>query len=100
MGVQISAAILIVTNTWNIVMGVFDMAQAWWPGRTGIINSNALPFDISSVMTDTEPRLMEMNLDFQDCGSRSLFNRHYHVALYICIFIVIYGSIIEIYLVT
>ena len=31
-----AAAILIVTNTWNIVMGVFDMAQA-----AGIINSDA-----------------------------------------------------------
>ena len=28
-----AAAILLVTNTWNLVMGVFDMAQAWWPRR-------------------------------------------------------------------
>ena len=28
-----AAAILLVTNTWNLVMGVFDMAKVWWPRR-------------------------------------------------------------------
>ena len=56
-----SAAILIVTNTWNIVMGIFDMAQSVVTQAAGIINSDA-SIDISSVMTDLEPRLMEMDL--------------------------------------
>ena len=56
-----AAAILIVTNTWNIVMGVFDMAQSVVAQAAGIINSDA-SIDISSVMTDLEPRLMEMDL--------------------------------------
>ena len=30
-----AAAILIVTNTWNIVMGVFDVARASWRRRRG-----------------------------------------------------------------
>ena len=56
-----AAAILIVTNTWNIVMGVFDMAQSVVAQAAGIIGSDA-SIDISSVMTDLEPRLMEMDL--------------------------------------
>ena len=35
-----AAAILIVTNTWNIVMGVFDMAQSVVAQAAGIINSD------------------------------------------------------------
>lgn len=64
-----AAAILIVTNTWNIVMGVFDMAQSVVAQAAGIINSDA-SIDISSVMTDLEPRLMEWIWDrCSDCGS-------------------------------
>ncbi len=47
-----AAAILIVTNTWNIVMGVFDMAQSVVAQAAGVINSDA-SIDISSVMTDS-----------------------------------------------
>ena len=36
-----AAAILIVTNTWNIVMGVFDMAQSVVAQAAGIINSDS-----------------------------------------------------------
>ena len=36
-----AAAILIVTNTWNIVMGVFDMAQSVVAQAAGIIGSDA-----------------------------------------------------------
>ena len=56
-----AAAILLVTNTWNIVMGVFDMAQSVVAQASGIISSDAA-IDISSVLTDMEPRLMEMDL--------------------------------------
>ena len=42
------------TNTWNIVMGVFDMAQSVVAQAAGIIGSDA-SIDISSVMTDLEP---------------------------------------------
>ena len=82
-----AAAILIVTNTWNIVMGVFDVAQA--------------SIDISTVMTDMETRLMEMDLGpLFGLWVQSLFIGITMWALYICIFIVIYGRMIEIYLVT
>ena len=52
-----AAAILLVTNTWNIVMGVFDMAQSVVAQAAGIIGSDA-SIDISSVLADMEPRLM------------------------------------------
>ena len=56
-----AAAILIVSNTWNIVMGVFDAAQSVVAQAAGIIGSDA-SIDISSVMTDMESRLMDMDL--------------------------------------
>ena len=55
-----AAAILLVTNTWNIVMGVFDMAQSVVSQASGIIGSDA-SIDISTVMGDMESRLMEMD---------------------------------------
>ena len=95
-----AAAILIVTNTWNIVMGIFDMAQSVVAQAAGIIGSDA-SIDISSVMTDLEPRLMEMDLGpLFGLWFQSLFIGITMWALYICIFIVIYGRMIEIYLVT
>ena len=41
-----AAAILIVTNTWNIVMGVFDMAQSVVAQAAGIINSDASIYNV------------------------------------------------------
>lgn len=79
-----AAAILIVTNTWNIVMGVFDMAQSVVAQAAGIINSDA-SIDISSVMTDLEPRLMEMDLGpLFGLWFQSLFIGITMWALYIC----------------
>ena len=95
-----AAAILIVTNTWNIVMGVFDAAQSVVTLAAGIIGSDA-SIDISTVMADMETRLMEMDLGpLFGLWVQSLFIGITMWALYICIFIVIYGRMIEIYLVT
>ena len=95
-----AAAILIVSNTWNIVMGVFDAAQSVVAQAAGIIGSDA-SIDISSVMTDMESRLMDMDLGpLFGLWFQSLFIGITMWALYICIFIVIYGRMIEIYLVT
>ena len=95
-----AAAILIVTNTWNIVMGVFDVAQSVVAQAAGIIGSDA-SIDISTVMADMETRLMEMDLGpLFGLWFQSLFIGITMWALYICIFIVIYGRMIEIYLVT
>ena len=92
-----AAAILIVSNTWNIVMGVFDAAQNVVAQAAGIIGSDA-SIDISSVMTDMESRLMDMDLGpLFGLWFQSLFIGITMWALYICIFIVIYGRMIEIY---
>lgn len=95
-----AAAILLVTNTWNLVMGVFDMAQSVVAQASGIIGSDA-SIVISAVMTDMESRLMDMDLGpLFGLWFQSLFIGITMWALYICIFIVIYGRMIEIYLVT
>lgn len=95
-----AAAVLIVTNTWNIVMGVFDMAQSVVSQASGIIDYNA-SVDISLVMADMETRLAEMELGpLLGLWVQSLFIGITMWALYICIFIVIYGRMIEIYVVT
>ena len=92
-----AAAILLVTNTWNLVMAVFDMAQSVVAQASGIIGSDA-SIDISAVMTDMESRLMDMDLGpLFGLWFQSLFIGITMWALYICIFIVIYGRMIEIY---
>lgn len=95
-----ACSILIVTNTWNIVMGVFDMAQSVVSRASGVIVGNTA-IDISSVVTDLHNRLMEMDIGpLFGLWFQSLFVGVTMWALTICIFIVIYGRMIEIYLVT
>ena len=54
-------AVLIVTNTWNIVMGVFDVAQHVVNQAAGVIIGDTA-MDISTLMGDIEARLMEMEI--------------------------------------
>ena len=93
-------AVMIVTNTWNIVMAVFDVAQSIVNQASGVIIGDAA-IDVASLMTDMEASLME-----QDVGP--LFGLWFQSSLMgiiawvlsICIFIVVYGRMIEIYMVT
>lgn len=95
-----AAAVLLVTNTWNIVMGVFDVAQGVVAQASGVIGTDAT-VDISTVMEDMEARLQEMELGpLLGLWVQSLLIGVTMWALTICIFIVIYGRMIEIYLVT
>ena len=95
-----ACAILIVTNTWNIVMGVFDVAQSLVNSASGVISSDA-SVDITSIITDLEARLMDMDIGpLFGLWFQSLFVGICTWALSICIMIVIYGRMIEIYLVT
>lgn len=94
------AAVLIVTNTWNIVMGVFDVAQHVVSQAAGvIIGETAL--DISTLLGDMEASLMEMDIGplFGLWFQSSLMGIIAWV-LSICIFIIVYGRMIEIYMVT
>lgn len=95
-----ACAVLIVTNTWNIVMGVFDVAQSVVNQASGVIVSD-VSINITDVIVDLEARLNEM-----DVGSLLGIWLQTSVvgltmwALTICIFIIAYGRMIEIYLVT
>ena len=95
-----AAAVLIVTNTWNIVMGVFDAAQSVVSSASGLIISDTR-IDIASVLTDLESRLQAMDIGpLFGLWFQSMFVGICTWAITICIFIVIYGRMIEIYLVT
>ena len=95
-----ACAVLIVTNTWNIVMGVFDVAQSVVNKAAGIIVSNT-SIDISSIMTNLEARLNAMDVGpLFGLWFQSFFVGITMWAMTICIFIIVYGRMIEIYLAT
>lgn len=91
---------LIVTNTWNIVMGVFDVAQHVVNQASGVIIGDTA-MNVSELMGDIEARLMDMEIG-------PLFGLWFQSsligiiawALSICIFIITYGRMIEIYMIT
>ena len=95
-----AAAVLIVTNTWTIVMGIFDAAQSVVSSAAGVIVGNT-NIDITTLMVDMEDRLMDMDIGpLFGLWFQSLFVGICTWAITICIFIVIYGRMIEVYLVT
>jgi len=95
-----ACAVIIVTNTWNIVMGVFDVGQSVVNSAAGIIRADT-SIDINSVVVNLEDRLMEMDIGpLFGLWFQSLFVGICTWALTICIFIITYGRMIEIYLVT
>ena len=93
-------AVLVLTHTWDIVMGIFDVAQNVVNRAAGVIISDT-SLNLTSVVANLETRLQEM-----DVGA--LFGLWFQSMLVgliswimtICIFIVVYGRMIEIYLVT
>ena len=95
-----ACAVLIVSNTWNIVIGVFEAAQSVIASASGVIVGNT-SINLMDHLTDLESRLMEMNV----WSLLGLWLQSFVVgitmwALTICIFIIVYGRMIEIYLVT
>ena len=95
-----ACAVLIVSNTWNIVMGVFEVAQNVVNSASGVVVGN-VNIDIASHFTDLEARLTEMDIG----PLLGLWLQSFIVGitmwfLTICIFIISYGRMIEIYLVT
>ena len=54
-----ACAVLIVTNTWTIVMGVFDAAQSVVSHASGVIIGDTA-IDISTVITDMEARHLRL----------------------------------------
>ena len=94
-----AVAVLIVTNTWNIVMGVFDLSQTIVNRASGVIVGNtAINFD--SLIPDLEAQLEAMDIGpLLGLWFQSLFVGICTWALSVCIFIICYGRMIEIYLV-
>lgn len=95
-----AAAVLLVANTWNIVMGVFDLTQSVVNQSAGVIIGNT-SIDITAVVTDLENRLSDMDIGgLLGLWFQSLFVGLTMNILSICIMLVVYGRLIEIYLVT
>ena len=93
-------AVLLVTNTWNIVMGVFDAAQSVVGSAAGVVISDT-HIDISAVLGNLDATLAAMELGpLFGLWFQSLFVGLTMSTLTVCIFVVIYGRMIEIYLVT
>lgn len=94
------AAVLIVTNTWNIVMAIFDMTQQVVNSSAGVIIGNT-SVDINSLVGDLQTSLEAMSLGgLIGLWFQSLFVGLTMNILSICIMLVVYGRMIEIYLVT
>ncbi len=95
-----ACAILIVSNTWNIVMAVFDVSQTVVNNASGII-SGSTAIDMSSTFAGLEESLMEMELGpligiwFQSM----IVGLSMHI-LSILITLICFGRMIEIYLIT
>ena len=95
-----ACAVLIVTNTWNIVMGVFDVAQSVVNSASGVIVGNTA-VDMASIMTDLETRLNAMEVwELLGLWLQTSIVGITMWALTVCIFIIVYGRMIEIFLVT
>lgn len=93
-------AILIVSNTWNIVMGIFDATKSVVNQSAGVIIGET-SVDFNSLIPDLESQLEAMSVGellglwFQTLVVGLTMN-----ILAICIFLVTYGRMIEIYVVT
>lgn len=95
-----ACAVVIVTNTWNIVMAVFDVAQSVVSRASGQVIADTDIY-IDSVIVGLEAKLAEMELGaLFGLWVQSMFVGFTMWALAICIFIITYGRMIEIYLVT
>ena len=93
-------AVMIVTNTWNIVMGIFEVAQTVVYNAAGVIIADTA-IDLESIITNIEERLMEMDVGtLFGLWFQTMLISIVNWALTICIFVVVYGRMIEIYMVT
>ncbi len=91
-------AVMIVTNTFNIVMGIFDVAQSVVNRAAGVISTRT-NIDISAVIGGLTAKLEAMELG-QLIGLyfQSMVMSLSMSILSVCIFVVIYGRMVEIYL--
>ena len=92
-------AVLILSNTFNIVMAVFDVSQQVIQQSAGLIQgSTAVTPD---VLNDMQTQLEAMELGpLLGIFLQSFFVQFTMTALNIVIFVIVYGRMIEIYLMT
>lgn len=93
-------AVVIVTNTWNIVMATFDVAQNMVNQASGVISTEAsidIASSIESMMAGLEEKeIAELFL----ISMETLIVTFTMDALSILITVILYGRMIEIYLVS
>ena len=93
-------AVLIVTNTWNIVMGIFDVAQNVVNASAGVIIGDT-SVDISSVISNLDAQIEALPTgELFGLWFQSIFVGLTMNILSICIMLVVYGRMIEVYLTT
>ena len=93
-------AVMIVTNTWNIVMGIFDVGQSVVNRSAGVIIGDTA-LDVNTVIGNIEERLETLGTgELFGLWFQSIFVGLTMNALSICIMLVIYGRMIEVYLTT
>jgi len=91
--------VMILSNTFNIVLAVFDVGQSVIQSSAGLIQGST---DISADMLTS----METTLQGMDIGSllglwlQSFIVKLTMIALNIVVFVIVYGRLIEIYLLT
>ena len=91
-------AVMIVTHTFDMVMAVFDMAQHVVQGSAGVINANA-SIDITAVTANLEITLQAMGIpELFGLTIESMFISVTMKIMSMCIFVIVYGRMIEIYL--
>ena len=92
--------VLLLSHTWDIVMGIFEVAQNVVNAAAGtIITSTDL--NIASVVTNLEAGLRSMEIGpLFGLWFQSMLVGIISWIMTICIFVVVYGRIMEIYLVT
>ena len=91
-------ATYLLTNCFTIVMAVFDVAQNVVSQSAGVINGN---LDVQAALSDLETQLADWSIGaLLGLWFQSIFVGLCTQILSICIFLVIYGRMIEVYLVT
>ncbi len=93
------AAVILITNTFNIVMAVFDVAQH-------VVNSSAGLISGSTAVDTSTLEAMQSSIEAMELGEMlGLFLQSFIVQLCctilsVAIFVIVYGRMIEIYLMT
>lgn len=97
--IKTAIGVLLLSHAWDIVMGIFAVAQNVVNAAAGTIITNT-DMNIASVIADLETGLQSMEIGpLFGLWFQSMLVGIISWAMTICIFVVVYGRIMEIYLV-